>query len=105
MSELKPTPAVKATARSTPPAKPNKRDVLKYPLLVHAPAHWGPGVRTEDHGIRVEDLVADVAKRAGEGAGPEEITAAIAATAAEWGTTPEHVEQACRYCLAIRPTE
>lgn len=39
-----------------------------YPRLIHAPKAWGPGVRTEDRGVPVEEVVAvveEVAARVG----------------------------------------
>jgi hypothetical protein len=57
-----------------------------FPLLVEAPDQWGPGVRTENNGTAIADIVA---AHAGD----------WAATAAKFGVTEAHVRQAVAYSL------
>jgi hypothetical protein len=67
----------------------HKPDALRldgFSLLCCAPDQWGPGVRTEDRGIPVADIVAAH-------------TGDFAATAARVGTTEAHVRQAVAYSL------
>lgn len=66
--------------------KPGAPRLDGFPLLAHAPAQWGPGVRTEDNGTPVAHIVA---AHAGD----------FAATAARFGTTEQHVRQAIAYSL------
>ncbi len=72
--------------------KPGVERLDRWPLLVHAPSQWGPGVRTEDHGIPVEDLAAAVAES------PD-----YARIAHAFGTTADHVAQAVDYVIARAP--
>lgn len=66
--------------------------VHAYPLLVHAPGQHGPGIRTEDHGIAVADIVVKAAE-----------LPSYEALAAHFGTTPDHVAQAIAYAIAASP--
>ncbi len=72
--------------------KPGVERLDRWPLLVHAPSQWGPGVRTEDHGIAVEDIAAAVSQ-----------TPDYARIAEALGTTPDHVAQAVDYVIARAP--
>lgn len=62
-----------------------------FPLLACSPEQWGPGVRTEDRGIPVEEIAA---AHAGD----------FMATAARFGTTEGHVRQAVAYMIATPRT-
>jgi uncharacterized protein (DUF433 family) len=59
-----------------------------FPLLVHAPAQHGPGIRTEDRGIPVADIVAAAAEQSDHDA-----------LAEHFETTAAHVRQALAYSL------
>jgi uncharacterized protein (DUF433 family) len=59
-----------------------------FPLLAYAPDQHGPGVRTEDKGVLVSEIVAASADQ------PDH-----AALAARFGTTADHVKQALAYAL------
>jgi hypothetical protein len=96
-----PDPKVTGSAMARAAAKPDKREMLKFPLLVHAPLQWGPGVRTEDGGIPVEELAHDVLKRVKKSDDPEEHFEAMRAVAVDRGTTEEHVRQACEYVVTV----
>jgi hypothetical protein len=72
--------------------KPGAVRLDGYPLLAHAPAQWGPGVRTEDVGASV----AEIAVAAAESPDHD-------ALAARFGTTPAHIAEAVRYALAAQP--
>ncbi len=66
--------------------KPGAVRLDEYSLLVYAPNQHGPGVRTEDRGVRVSDIVAAFARLSDE-----------SKVAAELGTTAAHVDQALSY--------
>jgi uncharacterized protein (DUF433 family) len=68
--------------------------VLDYPLLVYAPNQHGPGIRTEDKGIAVADIVNKAAEM------PD-----YNQLAEHFGTTPDHIEQAIAYAVAATPSE
>jgi hypothetical protein len=68
--------------------KPGALRLDGFPLLVHSPAQWGPGVRTEDNGTPVESIAA---AHAGD----------FAATATKFGTSEKHVRQAVAYTIAM----
>ncbi len=55
-----------------------------FPLLAHSPEQWGEGVRTEDKGIPIDEIMA---AHAGD----------FAVTAAKFGTTEGHIRQAVAY--------
>lgn len=66
--------------------KPDAVRLDGFHLLTYAPEQWGPGVRTEDNGTPVDDIVAAAADE------PDRAKVAEA-----FGTTPEHVKQALAY--------
>lgn len=82
------SPAAAALVKST--GKPGRDGLKGFPLLVHAPAQWGRGVRTEDKGV----LVSDIAIKASEV--PDR-----AALASLFGTTESHVDQALKYAEKV----
>lgn len=63
-----------------------------YPLLVHAPGQHGPGVRTEDNGTPVADIVGKAAEM------PD-----YDQLAEHFKTSRAHVEQAVAYAVAASP--
>lgn len=69
--------------------KPGAVRLDGYPLLVHAPSVHGPGIRTEDKGVKVEDIAAEFA-----------VNPSHEAVAAKFGTTDAHVADAIRYAVA-----
>lgn len=70
--------------------KPGAVRLDDYPKLVFAPTAYGPGIRTEDHGVKVEDIANAFAEMSGNA----EIVAE------RFGTTLEHVADAVRYAAA-----
>ena len=83
--------------RITGTARAGKAVVLhRYPLLVEAPAQHGPGIRLEDCGALMEDVLL---------AYEDEPDPALVAR--DLGTTAHHVNQAVQYALdaglAIKP--
>jgi len=72
--------------------KPGAVRLDAYPLLAYAPAQHGPGIRTEDKGIPVADIVAKVAE-----------LPSFDALAAHFGTTADHVAQALAYAVEVSP--
>lgn len=84
-----PLPRVTLSAELSCLHKPGAVRLDGHPLLCYAPARWGPEVRTEDHGVKVSDIVVRYA------ATPDPETVAAA-----FGTSPEHVAAAVRYAVA-----
>lgn len=68
--------------------KPDAVRLDGFHLLTYAPDQWGPGVRTEDNGTPVAEVVAAAA------AEPDHEK-----VAEKFGTTAEHVKQALAYHL------
>lgn len=60
-----------------------------FPLLVHAPATWGEGVRTEDNGTSIGDILAASGL----------ILPDCEALARRFGTSARHVRQALAYAI------
>jgi hypothetical protein len=79
---------IRVTGTATVLAKPGAVKLDDYPLLVYAPRQHGDGIRTEDSGA----AVAEIATAAAE-------TPDLAALAARFGTTTNHVVDAIRYAL------
>jgi hypothetical protein len=57
-----------------------------FPLLCHAPDQWGPGIRTENNGTLVADIVA---AHVGD----------LEETAQKFGITADHVRSAIAYSI------
>jgi hypothetical protein len=70
--------------------KPGAVRLDGYPRLVYAPGQHGPGIRLEDGGATVEDVIAAYRE-----------TPDAARVAAKLKTTPEHVADAVRYAAAV----
>jgi len=75
--------------------KPGAVRLDEYPLLTYAPMEHGPGIRTEDNGTLVSDIVVEYEK-----IGDNE------KVAQKFMTTKEHVQQAIQFAAsASRPVE
>lgn len=83
-----PLPEIRLSAELSCLHKPGAVRLDGYPRLVYAPAQHGREVRTEDHGVKVSDIVVAFA------ATPDPETVAAA-----FGTSPEHVAEAVRYAV------
>lgn len=81
--------SLKVTGQARVLHKPGAVRLDDYPRLVYALAQWGPGVRTEDKGVPVEDIARAVA-------GGASLDEAVA----QFGTTPDHVADAVKYAQA-----
>ncbi len=81
--------SVKLTGNIACLHKPGAVRLDGYPHLVYAPIFHGPGIRTEDKGVKVEDIAAEFA-----------VNPSYEGVAAKFGTTAEHVADAIRYAVA-----
>ncbi len=87
-------PPVKVAVNLEALHKPNAVRLDGYPLLTYAPSQHGEGIRTEDNGTPIEDIVAKLAE-----------TKDPAATARAFGTSVAHVGQAAAYAHAHGTTD
>jgi hypothetical protein len=89
MSEASvPLGPVKIAADATVLHKPGAVLLTGYPLLVYAPMQHGPGIRTENNGVPVADIAAEVA-----------VNPDYVAVAAKFAVTVGHVEQAVDFAV------
>lgn len=77
---------VKISGTATCLHKPGVELLDGYPHLVFAPLQYGPGIRTENNGTPVADLVNDLA-----------LGLSYDAVAEKHGVTHAHIEDAVRY--------
>jgi hypothetical protein len=82
--------SVKVTGSATVLHKPGAARLDRWPLLVHAPSQWGPGIRCECNGATVEDIAVECA------ANPD-----LDSVAAKFGVTADHVSQALDYAATV----
>ncbi len=83
--------SVSAGESPDPDHKAIAESLRNFPLLVHAPDQHGPGVRTEDHGVAVDEIAKAAA------------TVKDHKTLAErFKTSPDHVQQALKYAAAAK---
>jgi uncharacterized protein (DUF433 family) len=77
---------VKVVGEASVLHKPGAVRLDGYPLLAYAPSQHGPGIRTEDNGTPVADIVTELA-----------VNPSVQAVAAKFNTTAAHVADAVRY--------
>lgn len=73
--------------------KPGVLRLDGYPLLVYAPKQWGQGIRTEDRGIMVSDIIVKLSEI------PD-----YRKVATYFQTTEDHIRQAVQYAINLRHT-
>jgi hypothetical protein len=79
-------PGIKLVATTTHPPGAVRLD--GFPRLAHAPKQWGEGIRTDDNGTPIVDLIAAVL--AGQ---------TFKGAAARFNTTADHAREAFAYGL------
>lgn len=90
------TDDVKVAIKATATRNPDAIDLTNWPLLVHAPDQYGPGVWLEDGTTSVAEIVAAKAPA------NIRILDRYAALAGRFRTTKEHIRQALAYAAATQ---